>query len=493
MTCGIDRNNIETRLFINGKFVESKKKFDCIDSATEEVVAFIHEADETHVDLAVEAAAKAFELGSTWRSMGPSARKACLNRLADYIERDASYLAELEALDNGKPVAANGQAYGSTVDIALVVTAYRFYASLCDRSGGKVTNIDIPNMFNMQIKEPIGVVGAIIPWNFPALMMAWKCGPALAAGCTVVLKTSEKTPLSALAIAKLSVEAGIPAGVLNILSGFGPSTGKAIAMHMGIDKISFTGSTRTGQLIQEYSAKSNLKNVTLELGGKSPLIVCEDADLDQAVEAASIGLFMNNGQCCSASSRIFVHETIYDQFLQKAKVAAEAIKVGAQFDEKSTQGSIVDSIQFKRVTGYIEKGKSEGATLLTGGKRIGDKGYFVEQTIFADVTDDMTIAKEEIFGPVMSVLKFSDYDEVVRRANTTMYGLGAGVCSRDVGRAMKIVKSIRAGTVWVNCYNVFSIHSEFGGYKMSGNGRDMGEESISSYLLTKSVFVPMDK
>jgi len=342
------------------------------------------------------------------------------------------------------------------------------------------------------MKEPVGVVGQIIPWNFPLLMQAWKLGPALACGCTVVMKSSEKTPLANLAVCKLIKEAGFPAGVVNLLSGYGPTVGEPLALHMDVDKVAFTGSSAVGRKMMEYSSKSNMKRVTLELGGKSPLIVMEDADIEQALGAAHIGLFLNHGQCCCASSRLYVHEKIYDQFVEAAVEKAKGWKVGSQFDESTMQGPQVDKIQFDKIMSYIEAGKQEGASLKTGGARHGDKGFFVQPTVFADVKDDMKIAREEIFGPVMSIIKFSDVNDAIKRANNTAYGLAAGICTRDVGNALLAASKVKAGTVWVNCYNSFDAAAPFGGYKESGHGRELGEAGLDNYLEVKTVHIPMD-
>jgi len=406
----------------------------------------VQEADAADVDLAVKAAVEAFRLGSPWREMDGVEKRDLLLKIADLMDRDREILEEIEALDNGKPLGRDGQ-YGTQADIQLVIQHFRYYAGWADKIQGKVIPVEGNNLCYTR-REPVGVCGCIIPWNFPLAMLAWKLGPALAAGCTVVLKTSEKTPLSALHFAKLVKEAGFPPGVVNILSGFGPTAGSAMAKHPQIDKIAFTGSTAVGHKIEEYAAQSNLKKVSLELGGKSPLIVLDDADIDVALTYAHVGLFLNQGQCCVASSRLFVHEKIYDKFVAGAVEKAKAIKVGAYDEPGVEQGPQVDDIQFKRVMGYIEKGKSEGATVATGGGRHGTKGYFVQPTVFTDVTDEMTIAKEEIFGPVMSILKFSSDEEVVERANHTIYGLAAGVISNSIGRALGIAHQLRAGTVW---------------------------------------------
>lgn len=479
----------EARLFIGGEFVNAKsgKTFDAINPCTEEVICKVQQADKEDVDAAVEAAKKAYK---EWKEVPVSKKRDCMLKLAQLVEDNVDYLAQLESLDNGKPFATDG--YGSKTDLGLVIQCLRYYAGWAEKLQGKT----IPhegNFLAFTRHEPIGIVGQIIPWNFPLLMLAWKIGPALATGNCVVMKTSEKTPLSALALAKLVNEAGYPKGVYNILNGFGPDCGDAIARHPDIRKVAFTGSTRTGRIIMKAAADSNLKRVTLELGGKSPLIVFPDADLEQAAAAAHIGLFLNQGQCCCASSRLFVHEDIYDKFVEECVKQAKARSVGDPFDKNTVQGPQVDKMQYDVVMSYINKGKSEGAKLLFGGERAGDKGYFIQPTVFGDVTDEMTIAKEEIFGPVMSILKFKDYDEVIERANNSEYGLAAGVCTRDIGLALKTMTDVQAGTVWINCYDVFSYNTPFGGFKQSGHGRELGEYALELYTEVKTVIVPLDR
>jgi len=486
----INPMEIETRLFINNEFVNSVsgKTFDTINPATEETICSVQEADAADVNIAVKAAKDAFALGSPWRSMDGSARRDLLLKLADLIERDGLYLSNLESMDNGKPT-GEGTYYGSAVDVEMVAKSYRYFAGFAD----KITGDTIPvegDLFCYSRKEPIGVCGCIIPWNFPMLTQTWKLGPALACGCTVVLKTSEKTPLTGLHQAKLIKEAGFPPGVVNILSGYGPTAGQAIARHPDVEKVAFTGSSAVGHKMLEYSAETNLKKVSLELGGKSPLIVFDDADLDVAVNTAHVGLFLNQGQCCTAASRLFVQEGIYDKFVEAAVKKASQVTIGS-YDQPVEQGPQVDKIQFDKVMGYIEKGKGEGATVSHGGARHGDKGFFVQPTIFSGVTDTMTIAKEEIFGPVMSILKFKTVEEVVERANQTMYGLASGLITTDVAKAISIAQQIRAGSVWINTYDQFDHAAPFGGYKQSGHGRDKGKEALENYLETKAVFIPI--
>jgi aldehyde dehydrogenase (NAD+) len=475
-----------TQLLINNRWVpsESGKTFATVDPSTGEEICKIAEADKADVDKAVGAARTAFEKGA-WRKMAASERGNLIHRLADLIEQHADELARLESMDNGKPVSV-----ARAVDVAATVGCFRYFAGWADKVQGKTIPID-GNYFCYTRHEPVGVVGQIIPWNFPMLMLAWKLAPALATGNTIVMKPAEQTPLSALRIGELIVEAGFPEGVVNLLPGFGPTAGAAIASHMDVDKVAFTGSTEVGHLIMEAAAKSNLKRVTLELGGKSPNIVFADTDLDQAVEGAHFGLFFNHGQCCCAGSRVFVEEKIYDRFVEKSGERARKRTVGDPFDPKTEQGPQVDQSQFDKVMGYIESGRSEGATLVCGGDRVGDRGYFIQPTVFADVRDDMKIAREEIFGPVMSVIPFKSLDEVVTRANRTEYGLAAAVWTRDIGKAHAIANSVRAGTVWVNCYNVLDPRAPFGGFKQSGIGRELGEYGLQQYTEVKTVIVKL--
>ncbi|MGA2135710.1 MAG: aldehyde dehydrogenase family protein [Bryobacteraceae bacterium] len=475
-----------TKLLINNRWIASQsgKTFATIDPSTGEEICQIAEADAADVDIAVAAARAAFEHGP-WRKLPASERGRLLHRLADLIETHADELARIEALDNGKPYSI-----AKAVDVAATVACYRYFAGWSDKIQGKTIPVD-GNYFCYTRHEPVGVVGQIIPWNFPMLMQAWKLAPALATGNTVVMKPAEQTPLSALRIGELIIEAGFPPGVVNLLPGFGPTAGAAIANHMDVDKVAFTGSTEVGHLIMESAAKSNLKRVTLELGGKSPNIVFADTDLDEAVEGAHFGLFFNHGQCCCAGSRVFVERKIYDQFVEKSSARARRRTVGDPFDPTTEQGPQVDEAQFDKVMGYIESGRREGAKLMCGGDRVGDRGYFIQPTVFADVADEMKIAREEIFGPVMSIIPFNNIDEVVDRANRTTYGLAAAVWTRDIQKAHAIANSVRAGTVWVNCYNVLDTRAPFGGFKQSGIGRELGEYGLQQYTEVKTVIVKM--
>ncbi|MDJ0727844.1 MAG: aldehyde dehydrogenase family protein [Prochloraceae cyanobacterium] len=475
-----------TKLLIDNQWVESisGKRFETINPATGEVICDVAEADAADVDRAVAAARKAFARGSEWREMSATRRGELLYKLADLIEANKEELARLETLDNGKPIQESLNS-----DLPLVIGCYRYYAGWADKIQGKTIPIQ-GNYFCYTRHEPVGVVGQIIPWNFPLLMQAWKLAPALAAGNTVVLKTAEQTPLSALRVGELILEAGFPPGVVNILSGFGPTAGAAIARHMDIDKVAFTGSTEVGKLIMEAAAKSNLKRVTLELGGKSPNIIFADADIDQAVEGAHNALFFNQGQCCCAGSRVFVEADFYDEFVAKTVARAKKRIVGDPFDLNTGQGPQVSQEQFDRVMGYVELGMRDGANLLCGGKPVGDKGYFIQPTVF-EVEDEMTIAREEIFGPVMSIMKFNNIDELIDRANDSIYGLAAAVWTKDINKAQTIANNVRAGTVWVNCYDVFDAAAPFGGFKQSGMGRELGEYGLQQYTEVKTITVKL--
>ncbi|HXW15431.1 MAG TPA: aldehyde dehydrogenase family protein, partial [Terriglobia bacterium] len=462
----------------------SGKSFPTINPSTGLEICPVAEADAADVDKAVHAARTAFEKGP-WRRTAAAERGQLLHRLADLIEENADELARLESLDNGKPYHV-----AKTADLPLTIACYRYYAGWADKIQGKTIPI-AGNYFCYTRLEPVGVVGQIIPWNFPLLMQAWKLAPALAAGNTVVLKPAEQTPLTALRVGELIVEAGFPAGVVNILPGYGPTAGAAIAWHHDIDKVAFTGSTEVGHLIMEAAAKSNLKRVTLELGGKSPNIVFADADLDEAIEGAHFGLFFNQGQCCCAGSRLFVEAKAYDEFVEKSVARAKSRKVGDPFDPANEQGPQVDDVQFEKVMSYIDAGKKDGASLLAGGNRVGNRGFFIEPTVFADVKDNMKIAQEEIFGPVMSILKFNDIEEVVERSNRSEYGLAAAVWTRDIGKAYAIANNVRAGTVWINCYDVFDAAAPFGGFKQSGIGRELGEYGLQQYTEVKTITVKL--
>jgi aldehyde dehydrogenase (NAD+) len=477
----------QTKLLINNKWVDSVsgKTFETINPATGEVFAKVAEADAADVDLAVKAARKAFHMKSHWRRMAASERGKLLNRLADLVEKHQDELATLESLDNGKP-----RHVAQAADLPLTIACYRYYAGWADKIQGKTIPI-AGDYFCYTRHEPVGVVGQIIPWNFPLLMQAWKLAPALAAGNTVILKVAEQTPLSALRVGELILEAGFPEGVVNILAGYGPTAGGAIARHMDIDKVAFTGSTEVGKLIMKAAAETNLKRVTLELGGKSPNIIFSDAPLDAAVEGSHFALFFNQGQCCCAGSRTYVEEKVYDEFVERSVERAKRRTVGNPLDPKTEQGPQVDNDQFEKVMSYVESGKRDGAKMLCGGERVGDRGYFVAPTIFADVKDNMKIAQEEIFGPVMSILKFRDMDDLVERANANMYGLAAAVWTQDVTKSLHVANNVRAGTVWVNCYDVFDAAAPFGGFKQSGLGRELGEYGLQQYTEVKTVTVKL--
>ncbi|PYX69627.1 MAG: betaine-aldehyde dehydrogenase [Acidobacteria bacterium] len=475
------------KLLIDGQWVDGSKKFNTINPATEEVLAEITEASPADVDRAVEAARRAFEdRNGLWRKLSASERGRLIWKLADLIEKNIEELAELETLDNGKPIFESRY-----VDMPMVIDVLRYYAGLATKIHGETVNT-FETAFTYTLREPVGVVGLIVPWNFPLLLASWKLGPALACGNTLVLKPAEQTPLTALKLGDLVIEAGFPSGVVNILTG-GPETGKAIVTHPGIDKIAFTGSTAVGKEIMRGAADT-LKRVTLELGGKSPNIVFADADIDNAVKGAINGIFYGKGEVCNAGSRLFLESKLKDDFTEKLVARASKMRPADPLDPKTRLGAIVSQEQMKTVLGFIEAGKSEGAKLVSGGNRTsvnGGKGFFIEPTIFGDVKNDMRIAQEEIFGPVLSVLTFDDIDEVIERANNNPYGLAAAVWTRDVKKAHMVSRRLKAGTVWINTYGLMDAALPFGGYKSSGFGRELGAHAIEHYTELKTVWLNM--
>jgi aldehyde dehydrogenase (NAD+) len=473
------------RLLIDGQHVEplSGRFLDILNPATGEVIAIAAEADASDIDRAVRAARKAFE--GAWGTMRAADRGLILNRLAQLLEDHAEELVELESLDAGKPISAVRRQ-----DLPAAIDTLRYYAGWADKINGQV----IParhDALTYTMREPIGVVGAIVPWNFPLMIGMWKIAPALACGCTVVLKPAEITPLSALRIGELALEAGLPPGTLNIVPGLGKTAGRALVDHPDVDKITFTGSPAVGRGILAGAA-GNLKRVTLELGGKSANVIFEDADLDAATKAAASGIFFNSGQVCSAGSRVLAHDSVYDEVVERMTARAKAIRVGDPRQPGTTMGPVVSEIQMKRVLDYVDIGVKEGASLAAGGMRIGDRGYFVEPTVFADVEHEMRISQEEIFGPVVSVIRFSDEADAIRKANGTKYSLAAGVWSRDIGRVQRFAKKAKAGTVWINTYGYTDVRLPWGGSRDSGFGREHGDAALENFTEPKAVWMNLN-
>ena len=475
------------RMLIDGKWLEaaSGKTFDSINPATGEILATVAEGDAEDIDRAVEAARRAFE--GPWSKVKPFERQQILLRFADLVDQHADELTELDTLDMGAPVSRTRNMRRRAVGLL------RYYAGMATALHGETIENSLPGeVFSYTLKEPVGVVGAIIPWNAPLSSSLWKIGPVLATGCTVVLKPAEEAPLTPLLLGQLALEAGVPPGVLNVVPGYGETAGAALAKHMGVDKVAFTGSHVTGQKIVQASS-FNLKRVSLELGGKSPDIVFADADLDAAVPGAAMAVFANSGQICSAGTRLFVERKVYDEFVERVATFGKGLRVGNGMDPDVTIGPLVSQDQLDRVTGYLSIGRQEGARPLTGGERVTDgdlaRGFFVPPTVFADVRDDMRIAQEEIFGPVISAIPFNDIEEVLGRANNTMFGLGSGVWTRDVSKAHRLARGIKAGSVWVNCYQAMDPAVPFGGYKMSGYGRESGIQHLEEYLNVKAVWI----
>jgi len=482
-------NTRRYQLFIDGKWVdaESGKTFETPNPSTGETLAEVAEGDKADIDKAVAAARRAYE--GKWSKMSARDRGRLLYKLSQVIEQHAGELAALETADNGKPIRES-----TYIDIPQVIENFEYFAGFATKIEGET--IPVPGqMLNYTLREPLGVCGQIIPWNFPLLMAAWKLAPALAAGNTVVLKPAEQTPVTALELGKLFQEADFPDGVVNIVPGFGETAGAALASHPGIDKIAFTGSTEVGKIIA-HSAADNLTKVSLELGGKAPNIVFADADMEQAVSGAMMGIFYNQGQVCCAGSRIFLHEEIKDEFLESFKSRVGRIKVGDPTNKETLMGPQVSAEQLDRIKGYVDIAKNEGATVLAGGcppqlDADFQKGFFFQPTIFTEVKNNMRVAQEEIFGPVTSVITFKDEDDLIKQANDTIFGLSAGIWTKDITRAHRFARAIKAGTVWINTFNMFNAASPFGGYKHSGYGREMGKHALELYTQVKSVWVDL--
>lgn len=473
------------RMYVDGKFVNaaSGKTLPVYNPATGEVMAHVPEAESEDVDRAVRAARRAFDDGP-WSKMSPSQRGRLITKLSDLIEQNLEELAEIESMDNGKPLSV-----ARVADVPLAADLFRYMAGWTTKIMGHTFPISFPGEYlTYTLREPIGVVGQIIPWNFPLLMAAWKLGPALAAGCCVVLKLAEQTPLSALRLAELIHEAGFPEGVVNVLTGYGEGAGAPLAAHDLVDKVAFTGSTEVGRLIVQAAA-GNLKKVTLELGGKSPAVIFPDADLERAIPGTASAIFFNHGQCCCAGSRLFAHESIFDKVVEGVSDIASKIRVGSGLDPETQMGPLVSEEQFQKVTGYIDSGLKEGAKATAGGQKAGDKGYFVKPTVLTKTNPEMKVVREEIFGPVVCAIPYSDadLDRIAKEANDTPYGLAASIWTRDISTANKMAKRIRSGTVWINCHNVFDAALPFGGYKQSGWGREMGAEVLNNYTEVKAV------
>jgi acyl-CoA reductase-like NAD-dependent aldehyde dehydrogenase len=481
---------VQPKLFIDNQWQDavSETSVDVINPATGEMLATVPDADACDVGRAVAAARASFEK-KTWRGMDPSQRERILWTIGDLLMKNRDDLAKVITQENGKTLRESAGA-----DVATAADCFRYYAGWVRKIYGETIPVNGP-YFNYTLREPVGVVGAIVPWNFPLQIAAWKVAPALACGCSVVLKPSELTPLNALHLARIAAEAGLPEGVLNVVTGYGETTGEALALHEDVDKISFTGSVETARKLLQNSAVSNLKRLSLELGGKSPNIVFPDADLDAAIKAALWGVFGNKGEMCTAASRLLVHRDIHDRFLEELAARARKLRVGNPMDPSSQMGTQISARQMDRILDYIDCGKSEGARLLAGGERDSDgdksKGYYVKPTVFADVRPEMKIAREEIFGPVVSGMRFGDAAEAVRVANATTYGLAAAVWTSDVRLAHRVAADLKAGTVWINGYNVLDSASPFGGYKQSGFGRDLGAHALEQYTSVKSVWVTL--